>query len=62
MRENGTNLQLSECTNVFESTCLTTDDFPANVTWDCKDIDNYQCSALDQLFEVTLVIQSSCSL
>ena len=22
------------------------------VTWDCKDIDNYQCSSLDQLFEV----------
>ena len=75
MRENGSNIIFSECTDVFDNTCLTTDDPPANVnhfhhhlhsrccchhyypfytkeTWDCKDIDNYQCSSLDQLFEV----------
>ena len=26
--------------------------FYTKETWDCKDIDNYQCSSLDQLFEV----------
>ena len=52
VRQNGTDVLFSDCTDVFENTCLTKDDFPANETWDCKDIDNYECSKLDQLFEV----------
>ena len=52
VRENGTDVLFSDCSDVFENTCLTVDDFPANETWDCKDIDNYECSKLDQLFEV----------
>ena len=36
---------------MFDLTCLTMKDPPANKTWDCKDIDNYQCGSLDQVFQ-----------
>ena len=37
---------------MFDLTCLTMEDPPANKTWDCKDIDNYHCGSLDQVFQV----------
>ena len=37
---------------MFDMTCLTMNDPPANKTWDCKDIDNYHCGSLDQVFQV----------
>jgi len=51
VRENGTNAKFTGCTNIFQKTCPTLNDPPANQTWDCKNIDNYQCSSLDKVFK-----------
>ena len=37
---------------MFDLTCLTMKDPPANQTWNCKDIDNYPCGSMDQVFQV----------
>ena len=37
---------------MFDLTCLTMKDPPNNKTWNCKDIDNYRCGSLDQVFMV----------
>ena len=37
---------------VWERTCPTLADPPANNTWNCKDIDNYQCGDLENVFKV----------
>lgn len=51
VRQNGTNVMFTECTDIFSKTCLTMEDPPANETWDCKDIDNYQCAGLEDVFQ-----------
>jgi hypothetical protein len=53
VRKKGSQLEFSNCTNVYDHTCLNVADYPANATWDCKDIDNYECGELDQLFKVS---------
>ena len=70
VRQNGTDAIFYDCHNVswlacqyipwqslwqiFNKTCLTINDPPNNRTWKCKDIDNYQCDSLHQVFRVIL--------
>ncbi|XP_023331350.1 uncharacterized protein LOC111703596 [Eurytemora carolleeae] len=51
VRENGTNIELSQCSQVFEYRCPTMLDPPANETLNCKDIDNYQCADLSTVLQ-----------
>jgi len=50
VRENGTDVELQKCSKVFDYTCPTLADPPANETLTCKDIDNYQCANLTELY------------
>ena len=44
---------------MFDLTCLTMKDPPNNKTWNCKDIDNYRCGSLDQVFMVGRLAMAS---